>query len=71
VPENLSNQHDDENAVYYLTKPKDLLHCQITQKVIKMDTVSFTSERNHVGFEYVNFHVIFSAPLVCKVNIGL
>jgi hypothetical protein len=44
VSENVSSQHDNENAVCYLTSPQDLLHSQFIRliehpEVIKIDTV--------------------------------
>jgi hypothetical protein len=36
-----------------------------------MDTVSFTSKRNYIGFEYVNFNTIFNASLLYRAYIGL
>jgi hypothetical protein len=32
----------------------------ITNKAIKMNTVSFTSKRNYIGFQSINFHTILS-----------
>jgi hypothetical protein len=67
MSENVSSQHDYENTVYYL------LHNQFVQlidhvKIIKMNTLSFTSKRSHICLEYVHFHIIFNAPLLKSVS---
>jgi hypothetical protein len=36
-----------------------------------MDTVSFTSKKNYIGFKDINFYIIFNAPILYRANIGL
>jgi hypothetical protein len=76
VPEKASSQRGAENIVCNLIKLQGLLHIEFERlidhlQIIKMDTVCFTSKRNHICFEYINFYIIFSASLLYRIYIGL
>lgn len=53
VHENICSQHDIENTLYYLCYTETCVIRDITNIVIKISAVGFTSERNYAGFRDV------------------